>query len=75
MEEIKRDSELLPSMFRAEAKFRKECKKEKDEAVEKMVLYQKEHNKLVSERDDLKNELERKERLAIQAIATRGNIK
>ena len=62
-------------MFRAEAKFRKECKKEKDEAVEKMVLYQKEHNKLVSERDDLKNELERKERLAIQAIAARGNIK
>jgi hypothetical protein len=39
LEEIKRDSELLPSMFRAEAKFRKECKKDKDEAVEKMVLY------------------------------------
>ena len=33
------------------------------------------HNKLVSERDDLKNELDRKQRLAIQAIAARGNMK
>ncbi len=62
-------------MFRAEANFRKECKRDKDEAVSNMTLYQKEHNKLVNERDDLKNELERKERLAIQAIAARGNIK
>lgn len=52
-------------MFRAEANFRKECKRDKDEAVANMTLYQKEHNKLVNERDDLKNELERKERLAI----------
>jgi hypothetical protein len=39
LEEIKRDSELLPSMFRAEANFRKECKREKDEAISNMVLY------------------------------------
>jgi chromosome segregation ATPase len=43
--------------------------------VEKMTTAMKQHNKLVSERDDLKNELERKQRLAIQAIAARGNMK
>jgi len=52
-------------MFRAEAVFRLDCKKEKDEAVEKMTSAMKQHNRLVSERDDLKNELERKQRLAI----------
>ena len=62
-------------MFRAEAVFRLDCKKERDEAVEKMNNAMKQHNKLVSERDDLKNELERKQRLAIQAIAARGNMK
>ncbi len=36
---IKRDSELLPSMFRAEAVLRKEFKKERDLAVEKMTTY------------------------------------
>lgn len=40
-----------------------------------MMIYKKEHNKLVNDRNDLKNELERKERLAIQAIAARRNIK
>ena len=75
LDKIRQDAELLPSMFRAEASFRKECKREKDEAVEKMTKYMKEHNKLVSQRDDLKNELERKQRLAIQAIAARGNMK
>ena len=75
LEKIRQDAELLPSMFRAEAVFRKECKKEKDEAVDKMAVAMKQHNKLVNERDDLKNELERKQRLAIQAIAARGNMK
>jgi chromosome segregation ATPase len=60
LERIRQDSALLPSMFRAEAVFRLECKKERDEAVEKMNNAMKQHNKLVSERDDLKNELERK---------------
>jgi len=75
LEKIRQDAELLPTMFRAEAVFRKECKIEKDQAVEKMTMAMKQHNKLVSERDDLKNELERKQRLAIQAIAARGNMK
>ena len=52
-------------MFRAEAVFRIDCKREKDEAVEKMSSAMKQHNKLVAERDDLRNELERKERLSI----------
>jgi hypothetical protein len=51
-------------MFRAEARYRKENKKEKDEAIEKMTSAMKQHNKLVAERDDLKSELERKKRLA-----------
>lgn len=62
-------------MFRAEAVFRIEAKKERDEAVDKMSMAMKQHNKLVAERDDLRNEIERKQRLAIQAIAARGNMK
>lgn len=62
-------------MFRAEAVQRKKYKHDKDEAVAKMTKYQKEHNNLINERDDLKNELNRKLRLAQQAIAARGNMK
>ena len=51
-------------MFRAEAVFRKEFKKERDSAVEKMTMYQKVHDKLTKDREDLNNEVERKERLA-----------
>ena len=47
-------------MFKAEALFRKECKKEKDDAVTEMTKALKQHNKLVREIDDLKNELGRK---------------
>lgn len=36
LDKIRSDAELLPGMFRAEAMFRKECRKERDEAVEKM---------------------------------------
>ena len=75
LEKIRQDAELLPSMFRAEVAFRKECSAEKDEAVSKMTHALNIHKKLVGERDDLKNEVERKQRLAIQAIAARGNMK
>ena len=51
-------------MFRAEANYRKINKKEKDDAITQMKDYSRQHNKLVSERDDLKSELERKKRLA-----------
>jgi len=33
LDKIKSDANLLPEMFRAEARYRKENKKEKDEAV------------------------------------------
>ena len=36
LEKIRQDAELLPSMFRAEAIFRQECKAEKEDAVGKM---------------------------------------
>jgi len=75
LEKIRQDAELLPTMFRAEAVFRIECKKEKDDAVKDMSIAMKSHHKLVNERDDLRNELQRKQRLAIQAIAARGNMK
>jgi hypothetical protein len=38
VERIKQDAELLPSMFRAEAVFRNQCKKERDEAEETMKV-------------------------------------
>lgn len=62
-------------MFRAEANFRKKNKAEKDEAVNEKEIYKKQHLKIVAERDDLKSELERKKRLAQQAMAARGEIK
>lgn len=62
-------------MFRAEVEFRKTQEKEKNEAVNQMKMAMKVHDKLVKERDDLKNEVDRKQRLSIQAIAARGNMK
>jgi len=38
IEQISQDAELLPSMFRAEAAFRIECRQEKDEAVKQMTV-------------------------------------
>lgn len=52
-------------MFRAEAVFRNQCKKEKDEAEEVMKDAVKKYQSLLKERDDLKHELERKERLSL----------
>ena len=75
MDKIKSDAELLPSMFRSEAMFRNQCRKERDEAVEKMTEALKRTNFLEKERLDLKAELERKERLSLQAIAARSNMK
>ena len=75
LEKIKQDAELLPSMFRAEAVFRNQCKKEKDEAEDVMKDAVKKYHSLLKERDDLRHELERKERLSLQAIAARSNMK
>ena len=51
-------------MFRAEAVQRRKYKYEKDDAIKNMNKYKKEHQGLINERDDLKNELGRKMRLA-----------
>jgi chromosome segregation ATPase len=37
LNKIRQDAELLPSMFRAEAQFRNQCKKDKEEAEIKMT--------------------------------------
>lgn len=75
LEKIRQDASLLPSMFRAEAVFRKEMKNEKDAALNEKDGAMKQHNKLCKKVDDLHNELNRKERLSHQAIAARGNMK
>jgi len=40
-----------------------------------MNTYKKVHDKLTNERNDLKNELKRKERMALLATAARTNLK
>lgn len=75
LEKIKQDAELLPSMFRAEALFRHQCKQEKDQAEDVMKDAVRKYQALLKERDDLRHELERKERLSLQAIAARSNMK
>ena len=65
LDKIRSDAELLPSMFRAEAVYRNQCKSERDEAVAKMDEAIKRSALLEKERLDLKQELERKERLSL----------
>lgn len=72
---IKSDGELLPSMFRAEAQFRNKCKDDAETAKSEMDKAVKNATRLHQEKRDLKHELERKERLALQAIAARQSMK
>ena len=62
-------------MFREEAVFRKQCKKERDEAELTMNEVLSKFKSIEKQRNDLKSELERKERLSLQAIAARSNMK
>ena len=64
LDNIKRDSNILPELFRKEAQFSIKCKEEKDKAEGEMKKMEKGHKLLVNERDDLKNDKQRKERLA-----------
>lgn len=66
---------MLPKMFVMEVEFRKQQEKEKQSAIKEKDEYKKQHTKLVNERNDLKHELERKQRLSMLAIAARGNMK
>ena len=75
LDRIKSDAELLPSMFRNEALFRNQCKKERDDALEQKIEAVKKMSFLEKERLDLRQELDRKERLSLQAIAARSNMK
>ena len=75
LERIRNDAELLPWMFRAEAVERKQFKQQSKDAVTEMNTYKKVHDKLVNERNDLVNELKRKERMALLATAARTNLK
>lgn len=75
VQQIKNDSELLPWMFRAEAKESKKYKVEKEKAVTTMRDYEKDHFKLVNQRDDMENEIKRKERMAMIATAARSQMK
>jgi len=59
-------------MFRAEAKQSKQYRGEKEHAVTKMKDYERDHFKLVNQRDDLVNEIKRKERMAMIATAARS---
>lgn len=62
-------------MFRKEAQFRIQCKKEKDDAEGKMFTFEKEHDFLVNKVSDLENDLQRKERLSLLTQAAFGSIK
>ena len=64
LEKIKIDAELLPEMFRAEARYRKDNEAKKNEAIREKDKAMKQHNKLVAQVKDLQSELERKKRLA-----------
>jgi chromosome segregation ATPase len=75
LKDIVRDSELLPEMFRKEAKERKVQQDLMKQAVEDKNHYQKEHKYLVKQIDDLSNDKARKERLSLLTQAAWGNIK
>lgn len=62
-------------MFRAEAQFRNKCKQEKEEAEVEKEGAVRNYEKLLQQTRDLRHELERKERLALQAIAARSSMK
>ena len=62
-------------MFRQEAVFRTKCKQDKESAEAAKEEAEKKFQKVLKEKEDLRSELERKERLALQAIAARGTMK
>ena len=74
LQKISNDAELLPWMFRAEAKQSKEYRSEREMAVAKLKDYERDHFKLVNQRDDLVNEIKRKERMAMIATAARSQM-
>lgn len=75
LERIRLDSDLLPSMFQAEAVQSKKWREERDSAIQEMQKALSQHNQLTSAKQDLQNEVLRKERLSTMAMAARSEMK
>ena len=75
LQQVREDTELLPGMFREEAKERLQLQEERKAAEEKMSRAIKEDSSLRKQVRDLTAEVERKKRLAMQAIAARHQVK
>ena len=75
LQQVREDTELLPGMFREEAKERLMLQEERKTAEEKMSRAIKEDSSLRKQVRDLTAEVERKKRLALQAIAARHQVK
>lgn len=71
LQQVRDDTELLPGMFREEAKERLQLVEERRQAQEKMSKAIKDDQALRKQVKDLTSEVERKKRLAMQAIAAR----
>ena len=72
---IKEDTTLLPNLFRIQEKEIEKFKRLKQEAEEKMFEAEIKKKELSRDNIDLLNEVERKKKLSLQAMAARSGIK
>lgn len=72
---IREDTELLPDMFRQESKAKKKLEEEYAAQKQMMDAAAKADASLKKQVRDLQMEVERKKKLALQAIAARGQFK
>ena len=75
LQQIREDSELLPDMFRIESDQKKKIEAEFNRAVDQMRKAERDDAALRKKVENLTDEVERKKRLAMQAIAARGQFK
>lgn len=75
LQQIREDSELLPDMFRIESDQKKKIEDEYNKAQKKMQEAARDDAALRKKVENLSDEVERKKRLAMQAIAARGQFK
>ena len=75
MKRIHDDASLLPQMFRLEANERNIINKSKNEAEVTARDALANRDRMQSTIDDLQEEVDRKKKLSIQAIAARSNVK
>lgn len=74
LKRIRQDADLLPEMFRSEVKLKKLIREEKLQAEDKMRHAVDELTNVKSTRGKLENERDRKDRIAMQAIAARNSL-